>query len=151
MNKLKSILIGLILLTVTLLMAVLTWLWQHNIKNINPLPIPASPQDLIAPVASEANDSTLGNVIGDGVNTNQTPNADNAGTQITICADDELRAPLNVVLVNFERRYPNLDAQVVYLKHSQMLSRQGLIKGCDMAQSDLLLFSQPIPPNLLKE
>lgn len=153
MTKFKSILIGLILLAVTLLMAALAWLWQHNNKTINPLPIPTSKQELANPVADETNDSVLGDMVNSGIDSdNKVKDADmnTAHSQVSVCADDVLRAPLNTAVVNFERRYANLNVKVVYLPRHQMLEPKPLITGCDIDHQDIVLFSQSIPTALLE-
>jgi len=130
MRRFKPILIGLILLIATSLMSLLSWMWQRNSHNINPLPIPA-------------NDTELSLPIDEGDNEVEDGNTSIVETLLPACADEQIQPALTEAIIKFERRYPKLDVQITYVDSPRLL------QDCDIDKQDMLLFARPISENTL--
>lgn len=132
MIKLKLILIGSVLVTVTLLTAIFAWLWQHNQKDINPLPFPSSKTPLPNSVAHDMDEDR------------STLPADNTLSIIHLCAISDIKEPLEAALVGFSHRYPHLSVQVTYSPHDS------LNKDCPPEAQDIMLYSHPLSNETLQ-
>ena len=101
MRDYKLLLAGLILLLLIIFIAIFTWLWTSNRKNMDPLPIMA--------------------------NNNDTSSADNdentiAKSTLHIQAEDGLQAPLDAVIASFQARYPNMQILTNYVSSAALLT-----------------------------
>lgn len=101
MRDYKLLLAGLILLLLIIFIAIFTWLWTSNRKNMDPLPIMA--------------------------NNNDTSSADNdentiAKSTLHIQAEDGLQAPLDAVIASFQARYPNMQILTNYVSSATLLT-----------------------------
>ncbi|OAP71546.1 MULTISPECIES: hypothetical protein [Psychrobacter] len=101
MRDYKLLLAGLILLLLIIFIAIFTWLWTSNRKNMDPLPIMA--------------------------NNNDTSSADNdentiAKSTLQIQAEDGLQAPLDAVIASFQARYPNMQILTNYVSSAALLT-----------------------------
>ena len=101
MRDYKLLLAGLILLLLIIFIAIFTWLWTSNRKNMDPLPIMA--------------------------NNNDTSSADNdentiAKSTLHIQAEDGLQAPLDAVIASFQARYPNIQILTNYVPSAALLT-----------------------------
>ena len=101
MRDYKLLLAGLILLLLIIFIAIFTWLWTSNRKNMDPLPIMA--------------------------NNNDTSSADNdentiAKSTLHIQAEDGLQAPLDAVIASFQARYPNIQILTNYVSSAALLT-----------------------------
>ncbi|WP_201590708.1 hypothetical protein [Psychrobacter pulmonis] len=101
MRDYKLLLAGLILLLLIIFIAIFTWLWTSNRKNMDPLPIMA--------------------------NNNDTSSADNdentiAKSTLHIQAEDGLQAPLDAVIASFQARYPNMQILTNYVPSAALLT-----------------------------
>jgi len=101
MRDYKLLLAGLILLLLIIFIAIFTWLWTSNRKNMDPLPIMA--------------------------NNNDTSSADNdentiAKSTLHIQAEDGLQAPLDAVIASFQARYPNMQILKNYVPSAALLT-----------------------------
>lgn len=101
MRDYKLLLAGLILLLLIIFIAIFTWLWTSNRKNMDPLPIMA--------------------------NNNDTSSADNdentiAKSTLYIQAEDGLQAPLDAVIASFQARYPNMQILTNYVSSAALLT-----------------------------
>ena len=134
-KKFKSILIGIILFTVTALITILTWLWQHNAKNVNPLPIPSNELELTKPLP-EDNENTL-------IATDQSIDANELVIQV--CASSQINEALETALVSFNQRYPRLQVNLTYSDSPQ------LINECPADEQDVLLFTHTLSTATLKK
>lgn len=135
MNKLKSLLVGLILLTVTLLLAAFSWMWQHNSTSINPLPIPADSSDL----SLSANNQKAA----DGLIIADSPPVSALATLLQVCADRHIQPALDNIITKFERRYSHLNVLVTYTDKSPSLQH------CSANKPDMVLFAKPIATKTL--
>ena len=102
MRDYKLLLAGLILLLLIIFIAIFTWLWSSNRKNIDPLPIMANANEPSATTQDEVNtltDSTL-----------------------YIKAEEDLQAPLDDIIVSFESRYPHVQVVPSYVPASDLLT-----------------------------
>ena len=102
MRDYKLLLAGLILLLLIIFIAIFTWLWSSNRKNIDPLPIMANANESSATTQDEVNtltDSTL-----------------------YIKAEEDLQAPLDDIIVSFESRYPHVQVVPSYVPASDLLT-----------------------------
>ena len=102
MREYKLLLAGLILLLLIIFIAIFTWLWSSNRKNIDPLPIMANANEPSAATQDEVNtltDSTL-----------------------YIKAEEDLQAPLDDIIVSFESRYPHVQVVPSYVPASDLLT-----------------------------
>lgn len=101
MRDYKLLLAGLILLLLIIFIAIFTWLWTSNRKNMDPLPIMA--------------------------NNNDTSSADNdentiAKSTLHIQAEDGLQSPLDAVIASFQARYPNMQILTNYVPSAALLT-----------------------------
>ena len=101
MRDYKLLLAGLILLLLIIFIAIFTWLWTSNRKNMDPLPIMA--------------------------NNNDTSSADNdentiAKSTLHIQAEDGLQAPLDAAIASFQARYPNMQILTNYVPSAALLT-----------------------------
>ena len=101
MKDYKLLLAGLILLLLIIFIAIFTWLWTSNRKNMDPLPILA--------------------------NNNDSSTADNdenaiAKSTLHIQAEDKLEAPLNAVIASFQSRYPHVQIATNYVSSAAILT-----------------------------
>ncbi|MGP4969289.1 hypothetical protein [Psychrobacter aquimaris] len=102
MKDYKLLLAGLILLLLVIFIAIFTWLWSSNRKNIDPLPIMANANEPSATTQDEVNtltDSTL-----------------------YIKAEENLQAPLDDIIVSFESRYPHMQVLASYVPANDLLT-----------------------------
>ena len=102
MRDYKLLLAGLILLLLIIFIAIFTWLWSSNRKNIDPLPIMTNANESSATTQDEVNtltDSTL-----------------------YIKAEEDLQAPLDDIIVSFESRYPHVQVVPSYVPASDLLT-----------------------------
>lgn len=144
MQKFKSILIGLILLIATSLITLLSWMWQRNSHNINPLPIPANDTELTLPIEG-------GGVKGHGTDVNGVGDNATAGQnghplvteQLQACADEQIQPALTEVMIKFERRYPTIDVKITYVDSATFL------QDCPIDQQDMLLLARPLSQSTL--
>lgn len=101
MRDYKLLLAGLILLLLIIFIAIFTWLWTSNRKNMDPLPIMA--------------------------NNNDTSSADNdentiAKSTLHIQAEDGLQAPLDAVIASFQAHHPNMQILTNYVPSAALLT-----------------------------
>lgn len=101
MRDYKLLLAGLILLLLIIFIAIFTWLWTSNRKNMDPLPIMANNND----ISSADNDE---NTI--------------AKSTLHIQAEDGLQAPLDAVIASFQARYPNMQILTNYVPSAALLT-----------------------------
>lgn len=103
MKDYKLPLVGLIVLLLIVFLGLLIWLYYHNQKNVNPLPIVAD--------ATTATDN------------NEPVDTDDATVStLYIQADDSLQLPLDDVIVRFERRYPKMQVLARYVPTPSLIS-----------------------------
>jgi hypothetical protein len=134
MRRFKSILIGLILLIATSLMSLLSWMWQRNSHNINPLPIPANDIELSLPIEEDGPEQ----------NGTAAQSATALATeQVLACADEQIQPALTEAIIKFERRYPKLNVKITYADSDRLL------QDCAVDKQDMLLFARPISENTL--
>ena len=153
MQKFKSILIGLILLIATSLIALLSWMWQRNSHNINPLPIPANDIELSLPIEGGGAEGNTTDDFGAADNGTDNKGTDNnaAGQsghplvteQLQACADEQIQPALTEVMIKFERRYPTIDIKITYVDSATFL------QDCPIDQQDMLLLARPLSPSTL--
>ena len=101
MKDYKLLLAGLILLLLIIFIAIFTWLWSSNRKNMDPLPI----------MANQSGSST----------------AEEDGNSITksslhIQAEEKLQEPLDDVIASFQSRYPNVEILTNYVASTALLT-----------------------------
>ena len=101
MKDYKLLLAGLILLLLIIFIAIFTWLWTSNRKNMDPLPILA--------------------------NNNDSSTADNdenaiAKSTLHIQAEEKLEAPLDTVIASFQSRYPHVQIATNYVSSAAILT-----------------------------
>ncbi|CAM3487677.1 hypothetical protein GCM10016272_08700 [Psychrobacter glaciei] len=103
MKDYKLLLAGLLLLLLIILIAVFTWLWSSNRKNIDPLPIMASENEPMTETteddAKAASDSTL-----------------------YVQVEDSLQTPLDHVITRFKTRYPHVQVLASYVPSTALLT-----------------------------
>lgn len=136
MKDYKLLLAGLILLLI-LFIAIFTWLWINNRKNIDPLPIMA--------------DENEPKVMAEGDN-------ENAISDITlyIQAEENLQAALDDVIVRFQSRYPHIKVVASYVPSRTLLTLPNTVSsdstdsdsavGVDMIIGDDRLSAQQLKP-----
>ena len=103
MKDYKLLLAGLTLLLLAIFVALITWLWTHNRKNIDPLPIMANDND------SETVDTDD--------TTKPTPNR-----ILHVRAAENLQVPLDDIIVSFESRYPHIQVLTSYVPSNTLLT-----------------------------
>lgn len=102
MRDYKLLLAGLILLLLILFIAVFTWLWVHNRKNIDPLPIMANENDPTT-ITDDDDENTI---------------ADNI---LYMQIEENLQTPLKDIIVSFESRYPYIQVLANYVPSQTLL------------------------------
>ena len=103
MKDYKLLLAGLILLLLIIFIAVFTWLWTSNRKNMDPLPILSNESESSASLA-ENNGETV------------------SKSALHIQAEKSLQTPLDVVIARFQSRYPNVEIIVDYVTSAALLT-----------------------------
>lgn len=101
MRDYKLLLAGLILLLLIIFIAIFTWLWTSNRKNMDPLPIMANNNDTSS---ADNNENTI------------------AKSTLHIQAEDGLQAPLDAVIASFQARYPNMQILTNYVPSAALLT-----------------------------
>ena len=101
MRDYKLLLAGLILLLLIIFIAIFTWLWTSNRKNMDPLPIMANNNDTSS---ADNNENTI------------------AKSTLHIQAEDGLQAPLDAVIASFQARYPNMQILKNYVSSAALLT-----------------------------
>lgn len=89
----KLLIVGALLLALIVLVLICAWLWSHNRKNINPLPVVAD------------------------TSANEMPTEDGEpihNATVHIKADTTLERVIDDLIVRFESRYPNIQVTVDY-------------------------------------
>lgn len=89
----KLLIVGALLLALIVLVLICAWLWSHNRKNINPLPVVAD------------------------TSANEMPTEDGEpihNATVHIKADTALERVIDDLIVRFESRYPNIQVTVDY-------------------------------------
>ena len=101
MRDYKLLLAGLILLLLIIFIAIFTWLWTSNRKNMDPLPIMANNNDAST---ADTDENTI------------------AKSTLHIQAEDKLQAPLDAVIASFQARYPNMQILTNYVPATALLT-----------------------------
>ena len=101
MRDYKLLLAGLILLLLIIFIAIFTWLWTSNRKNMDPLPIMANNNDAST---ADTDENTI------------------AKSTLHIQAEDGLQAPLDAVIASFQARYPNMQILKNYVSSAALLT-----------------------------
>ena len=101
MKDYKLLLAGLILLLLVIFIAIFTWLWTSNRKNMDPLPI----------MSNESGSSTA-------------EEDENSITKssLHIQAEEKLQEPLDDVIASFQSRYPNVEILTNYVASTALLT-----------------------------
>ena len=99
----KLLLVGALILTLIVFVLICAWLWSHNRKNINPVPIVADTR-----TNETASDSR------EPIHT----------STVHIQADESLEQVLNDLIVRFESRYPNIQVTIDYTNKNALFSIQ---------------------------
>ena len=102
MKDYKLLLAGLILLLLIIFIAIFTWLWTSNRKNIDPLPIMSNESESTA--AAVEDEETV------------------AKSTLHIQAEEKLQAPLDAVISSFQSRYPNVEIMTSYVASAALLT-----------------------------
>lgn len=102
MKDYKLLLAGLILLLLILFIALFTWLWTNNRKNIDPLPIMAHQNEF---TTTEGDDDSI---VADRV--------------LYMQIEESLQEPFSDVIVSFESRYPYIKVLASYLPSNTLLT-----------------------------
>lgn len=102
MKDYKLLLAGLILLLLILFIALFTWLWTNNRKNIDPLPIMAHQNEF---TTTEGDDESM---VADRV--------------LYMQIEESLQEPFSDVIVSFESRYPYIQVLASYLPSNTLLT-----------------------------
>lgn len=103
MKDYKLLLAGLILLLLAIFIALIAWLWTHNRKSIDPLPIMASENE---PKAAKG-DKTAKTV---------------PDSILYVRAAKSLQVPLDDIIVSFESRYPHIQVLASYVPPNTLLT-----------------------------
>lgn len=103
MKDYKLLLAGLILLLLIVVIAVLTWLWMHNRKNIDPLPIMANENEPTS-IAEEENEETATHSV------------------LHIQAEESLKDPLDDIVAGYKSRYPHVQVLTNYVTDGDLLA-----------------------------
>ena len=101
MKDYKLLLAGLMVLLLIVFLGLLTWLYYHNQKNVNPLPILSD----VTSASDEREDT-----------------ADTTTSTLYIQAEDSLQIPLDDVIVRFEGRYPSMQVLVRYVPKQSLIT-----------------------------
>lgn len=134
MKNHKLLLIGLILLLI-LFIALFTWLWVHNRKNIDPLPIMANEKEPKV-MAEDDDESAPSNI------------------PLHIQAEKNLQSVLEEVTSRFESRYPHIKVMINYVASPSLLTlpdttaneASDFVVGTDMIISDDRLSTVQLAP-----
>ena len=135
MKDYKLLLAGLILLLV-LFIALFTWLWINDRKNLDPLPI-MSDENEPKVMAEGDNENTVSDLM------------------LSIQANENLQTALDDVIVRFESRYPHIKVAVNYVASHMLLTLPSISSngtdlsatlGVDMIVADDKLSVQQLAP-----
>ncbi|MGP9689830.1 hypothetical protein ACT3TH_11795 [Psychrobacter sp. AOP22-C1-C5] len=102
MKDYKLLLAGLILLLI-LFIAIFTWLWINNRKNVDPLPIMANQNDAKM-ITENDEESTVSDII------------------LYVQVEENLQAALDDVIARFESRYPHIKVAASYVPSRTLLT-----------------------------
>lgn len=103
MKDYKLLLAGLILLLLAIFIALIAWLWTHNRKSIDPLPIMASENESAA-----AKGDKTAKTVPDSI--------------LYVRAAKSLQVPLDDIIVSFESRYPHIQVLASYVPPNTLLT-----------------------------
>ena len=103
MKDYKLLLAGLILLLLAIFIALIAWLWTHNRKSIDPLPIMASDNKSAAAKGDETSKTVPDSVL-------------------YVRAAESLQVPLDDIIVSFESRYPHIQVLASYVPPNTLLA-----------------------------
>ncbi|KRU22391.1 hypothetical protein [Psychrobacter piscatorii] len=103
MKDYKLLLAGLILLLLAIFIALIAWLWTHNRKSIDPLPIMASENESAA-----AKGDKTAKAVPDSI--------------LYVRAAKSLQVPLDDIIVSFESRYPHIQVLASYVPPNTLLT-----------------------------
>ena len=103
MKDYKLLLAGLILLLLAIFIALIAWLWTHNRKSIDPLPIMASENESAA-----AKGDKTAKTVPDSI--------------LYVRAAKSLQVPLDDIIVSFESRYPHIQVLASYVAPNTLLT-----------------------------
>lgn len=103
MKDYKLLLAGLILLLLAIFIALIAWLWTHNRKSIDPLPIMASENESAAAKGDETAKTVPDSVL-------------------YVRAAESLQVPLDDIIVSFESRYPHIQVLASYVPPNTLLT-----------------------------
>lgn len=101
MKDYKLLLAGFIILLLVIFIAIFTWLWISNRKNMDPLPI-----------MSNESKSTSAEKDGETV----------AKSSLHIQVEDSLKVPFNDIIARFQLRYPNVEVMTSYVASAALLA-----------------------------
>ncbi|HSP86297.1 MAG TPA: hypothetical protein VLN09_11285 [Psychrobacter sp.] len=102
MKDYKLLLAGLIILLLVIFIAIFTWLWTSNRKNMDPLPIMSNESKSTA--SAEEDGETV------------------AKSSLHIQVKESLQVPLNDVIARFQLRYPNVEIMTSYVASAALLT-----------------------------
>lgn len=136
MKDYKLLLAGLILLLLIIFIAVFTWLWTSNRKNMDPLPIMASDNEP-STIAAEDEESDISNAT------------------LYLQAEESLQVPLDDVIVSFESRYPHVQVLANYVPSSTILELSSGLSNDDESASlntgtDMIIANDSLSSERLK-
>lgn len=103
MKDYKLLLAGLILLLLAIFIALIAWLWTHNRKSIDPLPIMASENESAAAKGDETAKTVPDSIL-------------------YVRAAKSLQVPLDDIIVSFESRYPHIQVLASYVPPNTLLT-----------------------------
>ncbi|MGE6389540.1 hypothetical protein ACQKDP_02960 [Psychrobacter pacificensis] len=103
MKDYKLLLAGLILLLLAIFIALIAWLWTHNRKSIDPLPIMAGENE---PKAAKGDETAK--TVPDSI--------------LYVRAAKSLQVPLDDIIVSFESRYPHIQVLASYVAPNTLLT-----------------------------
>ncbi|MEN6670316.1 hypothetical protein AAJP47_08065 [Psychrobacter sp. B38] len=109
MKDYKLLLTGLILLLIFFI-AIFTWLWLNNRKNIDPLPVMANENEPKV-MAEDDDESAPSNI------------------PLHIQAEESLQSVLEEVIVRFESRYPHIKVMTNYVATPSLLTLSDAVNG----------------------
>ncbi|MEJ6551555.1 hypothetical protein PQI08_03245 [Psychrobacter pacificensis] len=103
MKDYKLLLAGLILLLLAIFIALIAWLWTHNRKSIDPLPIMAGENESAAAKGDETAKTVPDSIL-------------------YVRAAESLQVPLDDIIVSFESRYPHIQVLASYVPPNTLLT-----------------------------
>ncbi len=103
MKDYKLLLAVLILLLLAIFIALIAWLWTHNRKSIDPLPIMASENESAAAKGDETAQTVPDSIL-------------------YVRAAKSLQVPLDDIIVSFESRYPHIQVLASYVPPNTLLN-----------------------------